>query len=91
MLPMLKLYGKLRRTNVVHSVFYATIESRYRGTHFTVVVQEQNGNVFMVPTVVHVIMSLYDYCKDNIFPRGRGGGNVYSPPPPPPPNETLRP
>ena len=40
------------KSNVVHSRFYATIESRYGGNHFTVViVGKRNGNFFMVPTV----------------------------------------
>ena len=32
--------------------FYASIESRYGGNRFTVVVRERNENFFMTPTLV---------------------------------------
>ena len=37
--------------------FYATIESRYEGNRFTVVVRKRNGNFFVAPTVDHEILS----------------------------------
>ena len=60
MLPALKLLVKLYGRN--YSVFseksksstlrfYASIESRYGGNRFTVIVRIRNGNLFVAPTI----------------------------------------
>ena len=59
-LPALKLYVSFygRNYSVISEKskssrlrFYATIESRYGGNRFTVVVRIRNGNFFVAPTV----------------------------------------
>ena len=60
MLPALKLMVRLygRDYSVISEKsksstlrFYASIESRYGGNRFTVVVRIRNGNFFVAPTV----------------------------------------
>ena len=72
MLPALKLYGKhyghnyrviSEKSKCKTLRFYATIESRYGGNRFTVVVRIRNGNFFMAPTVqcTYVGFLLFDW------------------------------